>query len=138
MSSRRRGKKVKTVIPVGHMAAIILNIILLGVLHRVPSWNLSFVTPRFADTLWAADLAIFGNLLANAVLMFYRRPWLRRLIQLVLNALALLWMYILLTVFPFQVPSGVEVALKVALALAQPVLVFLLIIDFVRLLVRQY
>jgi hypothetical protein len=93
---RERGRRA------GYAAAIIVNALLLYVAHHLLAWGVPFVTPAFADVLWAIDLSVTATILANAVYLAYDARWFRQLTQLGLSGLAFVVAAVLYAAFPFD------------------------------------
>jgi hypothetical protein len=86
----------------GYGISIVVNVILLYVAHHLLAWGVPFLTPAFTDVLWAIDLSIGATIVANAIYMAYDPSWLRHVSEIVLDLLALLSVYTIYRVFPFQ------------------------------------
>jgi hypothetical protein len=82
--------------------AIVLNAILLYVAHHLLAWGAPFLTPAFEEVLWAIDLSLGATIVANGAFMAYDAGWFRHLGETVLDLLALLSVYTIYRVFPFQ------------------------------------
>lgn len=100
--------------------AIIINLIFLYIVNNLLSWNISFITPSFADILWILNISIVANILANIIFLIYYHDWLKTLIQVLLNILGILVVYYLYVVFPFVFSNiwitwGLGIALILAL-----------------------
>lgn len=86
----------------GYIGAIVVNFIVLYVMHHLLVWGVPFVTPAFADVLWAIDLSIQATIVANLLYLFYDERWFRGLLQIGLTVIALLVAAILYARFPFD------------------------------------
>mgnify|MGYP001147822084 CR=1 FL=1 len=56
---------------------------------------------------------------------------------MLLNVTAAIWLYTMLTVFPFHLPDAVMVVARLGLVLLLAVIAFALLVDFVRMIVGQ-
>lgn len=101
MTTRQRSNRA------GYVIAIVINLVLLFVFHQLPNWNLPFITQAWPDVLWAFDLSIGATIAANLAYLAYDTPWFKHITQIVLNILALVVIYTLYRVFPFDFgPTG--------------------------------
>jgi hypothetical protein len=119
--TRERARKA------GYVAAVVVNAIVLAIAHDLPTWRVPFITPAFGDVLWAMDLSLGATIVANSVFFAFDPAWFRNLVQIVLNALALVAGIALYRVFPFDFGNqfandlirlaalGVVVALAIAI-----------------------
>jgi hypothetical protein len=86
----------------GYLVAMIVNAVVLTIAHTVLDWGIPFLTPSFRDVLWAIDLSVGATIIANALFIVYDSAWFRHASQIVLDALALVTVYTLYRVFPFD------------------------------------
>jgi hypothetical protein len=86
----------------GYGISIVVNVILLYVVHHLLAWDVPILTPAFNDVLWAVDLSLGATIVANAIFMAYDPRWFRHVSDIVLDLLALLSVYMIYRVFPFQ------------------------------------
>jgi hypothetical protein len=87
---------------VGYAVSIVVNMILLVLVQRLPTWGLPFLTPAIGTALWAFNLSLSATIVANALFFAYDAPWFRDLTQIALTALALLATVTLYRIFPFD------------------------------------
>jgi hypothetical protein len=106
----------------GYTVELVVNAILLYAAHHLLPWGVPFLTPAFADVLWAIDLSLGAAIIANALFMAYDPAWFRQLSQAGLDFFSLVSTYTLYRVFPFDfelawwndVAAGVLVVAMVA------------------------
>jgi hypothetical protein len=124
----------------GYVLAIVINAVLLYVVHHLVAWDVRFVTPAWNDVLWAVDLSLQATIVANVLFLVYDARWFHSLVQVVpagVAVLALWWMY---QVFPFDFGSvGMNdlaslglVLLTIAAAIGTLVSAVVGIVDLVR------
>jgi hypothetical protein len=119
----------------GYNAAIIINVVILYAAHHLLEWGVPFLTPSFNDVLWALTLSIGATIIANALFIVYDRTWFRHLAQLVLDGLALVSVYTLYRVFPFDFSSaGLTTAVNLALLFTLFGVTVALLVQIVRML----
>jgi len=100
-----------------YIAAIVVNVILLGILNTLPGWHLPFITDQFSTVLWAFNLSVGANIVANILFLIYDAAWFYHIAQIVLNGFGLLVVYTLYRVFPFAFgPLGNQIARLALLA----------------------
>ena len=99
---RRWGENRSDVRRAGYIGAVVVNCVVLYVMHHLLAWGVPFVTPAFADVLWAIDLSIEATIVANLLYLFYDERWFRGLLQIGLSVIALLVTAILYARFPFD------------------------------------
>jgi hypothetical protein len=86
----------------GYIAAVLVNLILIYVVNNLLNWGVSWITSAFVAVLWAMNLSLAAQIVANLLWYFYDPRWLRSLVQIVLNGFGLLSTYMLYVVFPFD------------------------------------
>lgn len=98
-SARREPSKRR---PAAYVGAIVANIVMVWVVNAIPGWEWPFVTTDFPAVLWAVNLSLGMQIAGNALLVFYHPRFLHHLVQAVLNAVSLLALIIVVTVYPFD------------------------------------
>lgn len=125
---------------IGYFAAVVVTLALLVAVHLHPvwrPWTRGVVTGEFVEILWAIDLSLGVQLVANAVLFVTHPRWLRRLSDLataVFSGLSVLVAYI---VYPFdfaRIAGGVDLAARVLMLLLLFAITIAVIVDVFRLL----
>lgn len=91
--------------PAAYAAAIVANIVMVWVVNAIPGWNWPFITADFPAVLWAANLSLGMQIAGNALLLFLHPRFVHHLVQAVLNAVSLLALIIVVTVYPFDFNS---------------------------------
>jgi hypothetical protein len=86
----------------GYVGAIVVNAILLAIAHNLLDWQVPFITPAWADVLWAIDLSLGASIIANAVFVGYDARWFRQLVQIGLTGVSLIAWLAVVEVFPFD------------------------------------
>ncbi|MBN1191149.1 MAG: hypothetical protein JXA46_15435 [Dehalococcoidales bacterium] len=64
-----------------------------------------FANRYFISCLWAINLFLSSCIMGNFVLLLYRPRWFHHLVMLVISALALLAVYVIYHIFPFELPD---------------------------------
>jgi hypothetical protein len=85
-----------------YYAAIAVDIILLYVLNNLRYMNVSIITPDFTSCLWAVNLSLSVGFFGNFILLIYRPRWFHHLVQAALSLLAILAIYVVYKIFPFD------------------------------------
>lgn len=124
----------------GYIAAIVVNVILLYIAHNLLDWRVPFLTPAFADVLWAINLSLSATIVANLVYLVYDASWLKSIIQVALNAIAFGVTAILYARFPFdfatvglnQLVHFALLLVMVALVIATVVQAIVFLVDLLR------
>ena len=117
----------------GYIAALVVNAVVLYAAHHLVAWGVPFITPSFNDVLWAIDLSIGATIAANACFIVYDATWFRHLTQIGLDALALLSVYMLYRVFPFDFEAAwLSDLVSIALVFAMLGVSIALMVDLVR------
>jgi hypothetical protein len=116
----------------GYVASIVVNAILLVIAHSLPGWGIPFLTPAFADVLWAIDLSLGTTIIANALYFAYDARWFRGLTLIGLTGLSLLSTVVLYRVFPFDFgdASGDDLA-RLALTMVIFAIVIAIIVQII-------
>jgi hypothetical protein len=112
----------------GYGVAIAVDAIMLYVVHHLVEWGVPFITPAFADVVWAFDLSLGTSIAVNALLMLSDRPWWRHVGDVAREATALIATYVLYQVFPFDLPSALAATLA---GLVLPLIMLILVISIV-------
>jgi hypothetical protein len=128
----------------GYVGTIVVNAIMLYVAHHLLVWEVPFVTPAFADVLWAIDLSLWATIVANVLFLGYDAAWFRHLVQIGLSGIAFLVTTQLYAFFPFDFGApawndGARLALVLVMAaiiLAIIVQAIVLVVDLTRQAVR--
>jgi hypothetical protein len=124
----------------GYLLTIVINALLLYVVHHLVAWDVRFITPAWNDVLWAVDVLLQATIVANVLFLIYDARWFHSLLQVVpagAAVLALWWMY---QIFPFDFGSvGMNdlarlglVMLTIAAAIGTLVAAVVGIVDLVR------
>ncbi len=119
-----------------YIAAIVVNIILLYIFNNLINWHVYFITNALNDILWIINAAIIVTIIGNIVLLVYNPGWFRHIMKIILNIVAIIAVYNIFTVFPFNFSSflidwSVTIALifiMVGITIATIVELFFLII----------
>ncbi len=85
----------------GYIAAIVINIVLLFVFNNLLKWGVPFLTPAYSGVLWAINLSLGATIAANFLFLVYDAGWFRHLVQLALNVIALLVVFLIYSIYPF-------------------------------------
>jgi hypothetical protein len=125
---------------VGYVVAIVMSAVLLAIAHNLLVWHVPFVTPAWADVLFAIDLSLGGTIVANALYLSYDEHWFRDFVKITLTALSFIARLVVVQVFPFdfgdQLTNSlahlVGVLLVFSLAIAVVVQTIVWIVDQVR------
>jgi hypothetical protein len=120
---------------VGYLAAIMVNVILVAIVHSIPSWAIPFVTPAFGEVIPVIERSLVAAIVANTLLCAYDAPWFRHLAQVVMNAFALNATLALARIFPFDFGSstGNDLA-RIVLLLATIGVIIAIIVEAVQML----
>ena len=89
----------------GYGFAVCMDVLILYAVNHLLEWGVPFVTPAFADVVWALNLSLLTAIAINASFIAFDRPWWRRLGRAAMDATALLSTYVLFMVFPFDLPA---------------------------------
>src|SRR5579859_4331269 len=120
--------------------AIVINAVLLYVVHHLVAWDVPFITPAWNDVLWAVDLSLQATIVANVLFLIYDARWFYSLVQVVPAGVAVLSLWWVYQVFPFDFGSvGMNdlarlglVLLTIAAAIGTLVSAVVGIVDLVR------
>jgi hypothetical protein len=124
----------------GYVAAIVVNGLLMYAAHHLLAWGVPFVTPAFADILWAIDLSLLASIVVNGAFLGYDARWFRNLGQIGMTAVSIYVGTIIYAIFPFDFGSdGLNEALRTvafcvifALAIALVVQIVVFFVDRAR------
>lgn len=82
--------------------AIIVNIIFLYIFNNLLNWHIDFITNSFQDVLWIINLTLGFTIIINVFYLFYHPKWLRDSLQIIINILGFLVVYVLYILYPFK------------------------------------
>ncbi len=102
---------------------------LINVIDTLASMRVPYLTRDFLACLWTINLFLCFAIIGNFILLLYRPRWFHHLVMLVINALAILAVYGIYRIFPFDIhTTGAQTLAKiiiwVILALVSIALVF--------------
>src|SRR5688500_17761140 len=94
----------------GYVGTIVVNAVLIYAARNLLAWDVPFVTPVWADVLWAVELSLYVAIVGAAVLLSYDAAWFRHLVEAVQGAFALQAGYWIWTLYPFDFGAFDELA----------------------------
>jgi hypothetical protein len=94
----------------GYVASVVIDVLLLYAAHNLLAWGVAFVTPAWAEVLWAVDLSLQASIVANALFLVYDAAWFRNLAGVATTGTGLLAGYELYRVFPFELGRWSDLA----------------------------
>lgn len=86
----------------GYITSIVGAAVALWVINALPGWELRFLGDDYPAVLWAANLSLLTQIGGRLALIFYHPRVLHNLAQVLFDALSLLALVIILSVFPFD------------------------------------
>jgi len=86
----------------GYLVIVVLNLVALYVFTNLHNWRVPFITAEWPKVLWAVRLSVGANIVGHIILMFYSAPAFKAVLQTILDGFGLLSVYVVLTVFPFE------------------------------------
>ena len=122
----------------GHVGSIVANAVMLFVARNALAWRLPFLTPAWADVLWAVELSLYAAIVASAVLLSYDAVWFRHLAAAIQGGFALQAGYWIWAVYPFDFGASdelfrlVTLLVMVAIAISVVVAVFAAVVELLR------
>jgi hypothetical protein len=101
---------------IDYVVAIAVNVILLYAANNLLAWNPAYITAKYADCLWAINLSVIANLLANTMFLFHDKKGFKGIARIILNLVGLNFIYTLYTIYPFDFSTipDLEQAVKIA------------------------
>jgi hypothetical protein len=73
---------------------------------KIAAMRIPYLTRYFISCLWAVNLFLGFCIMGNFMLLLYRPRWFHHLVMLVISALAMLAVYVIYRVFPFDINTG--------------------------------
>lgn len=116
---------------VGYVAAIVLNVILMYVFSSLLGWHVPFLTPAFAAVLGVLMLSMSVSIVVNLAYIVYDATWFRRLGDIVTTTLGLVVMWTAYTIFPFDLPAGLNSMARLSLILVMAAMGIALLVQAV-------
>lgn len=87
----------------GYAVAVVVNSVLLVLVNAVPGWEaVSFVTADAVDVIFFVNLSLIVGMIVNSLNAMLDLVWLRAAGELVSSAVALVMLFQLWWVFPFE------------------------------------
>jgi hypothetical protein len=103
----------------GYGLAIVFGTTLLVILNAAPGWQaIPFLTSDTAQVLWLVNFCLAAGMAANLVYLAYDPRWLRSLGDLSTTGIGLVTAIRIWQVFPFDLSSGWQAAVRTLLAIA--------------------
>lgn len=90
---------------IDYTVAIIVNVILLYAANNLLAWNMPYITAKYNECLWAINLSVIANLLANTIFLFHDKKGFKGIAQIILNIIGLNFIYTLYVIYPFDFSS---------------------------------
>ena len=91
--------------PAAYIAGAVVNIVMLWFVNAIPGWGWQFITTDFPAVLWALNLSLGVQIAGNALLVFIHPRPVHYLVQVLFNAVSILALVIMVTVYPFDLSS---------------------------------
>jgi hypothetical protein len=88
---------------IGYLVTIAINIAMLYVANHLPDWPVPFLTDKYEAVLWAINLSIGANILANVVWLFYDTRPVKHLLQAIINVPGIVSVVVFYAIFPLNV-----------------------------------
>lgn len=99
----------------GYFVTMIVNAALIYVFNNLLKWNIPYLTSAFEGCLWAIQLSLGATIFVNFLYIFYDVGWFHNLMQAIENVFSWISIYIIYTIFPFDLPAPIwEQGLKIA------------------------
>ncbi len=120
-----------------YVGAIIINAILIFVFNNLLNWGVTFLTPDFANVLWAFNLSLGATIAGNFLLLLYDPARLRHFVRAILNVFGFIAVFTLNSVFPFDVSPVWQLALRIAFIVGMVAIGIAFIVELVLLALRK-
>jgi hypothetical protein len=101
----KRNKTEKKAKKSEYIIAIVVNIVLLYIFNNLLNWHIYFITNALNEVLWIINLAIIATIVGNILLLAYNPEWFRHVMKIILNIVAVIAVYNIFIVFPFNFNS---------------------------------
>lgn len=82
--------------------AIIWNFIFLWILHKLPDWNLNFITESFGAVVWVITMNIYIQIGGNLLMLLFDHRIIRYLARIVTESASFVTLLALYFIFPFD------------------------------------
>jgi hypothetical protein len=90
-----------------YYVSIAIDIILLYVINNLIYMNIPALhNGRLVSCLWAINLALTVGILGNFILLLYRKLWTYHFVQMLVDALTVLTLFVIFRWFPFNLDSA--------------------------------
>lgn len=96
-----------------YIGVIIASSVFIYLLNNIQNYNFSFITDGFYTCVWLFNLPLSITVLANALFIFYHEEWFRNLNKIIINVLNLIALFILFTIFPFNLSHSYQLVVQV-------------------------
>lgn len=108
------------------------NLLALFIVNYAPIWFPGFFTDSYVAVLAVFNAVIIATALIYLFLIIYSPKWFYLLAMAATNALAIVSLTTLLSVFPLNIPYGLEFLFKMALIIATIVVIISVLVYFLR------
>lgn len=82
--------------------AIIWNFIFLWIIHKLPDWNLTFITESFGAVVWVITMNIYVQIGGNLMMLLFDHRIIRYLARIVTESASFVTLLALYFIFPFD------------------------------------
>ena len=115
----------------GNIVAIIIYGVCFYLANKLPTWQLYWLKDSYHDVLWIINLTLIFGLVSNLFYLIFDLAWLRHLLHVILNAIALVGMYLIYRVFPLNFYSdNFNIEVKIFMILIMVALAICVLTEF--------
>ncbi len=125
-----------------YVGEVISNIVFLVLLNLLPRWNLSVLTDRYTEVLWAINLSLAVRIAGNFILVFIHPRFLHHLFNAAFALVSIIPIAVFISIFPFSFSTvtgpWLDKLLKIALIIALAATILSVIVHLVKFLGRLF
>lgn len=120
-----------------YVIVIIVNIILLFVVNKLPSWNISWLKDSVIGVIILFELSYVVQILGYMILIINDRHLLKQIVKILQNAASLFPMYVLYVLFPFDfsrinAPAWTDMLVRIFIILSMIGLIIAIVVEIVK------
>lgn len=114
------------------LGSIFGNFIALLIVNAAPNYFPGFFTDSYPAALWVMNTVLIITIFVTAILLIFSPKWFYLLAQAAMNAISVVSIVVLVSLFPFNIPFGLSTIVRFALAISAGVVIITTVIYIAR------
>lgn len=114
------------------LGSIFGNFIALLVVNAAPGYFPGFFTDSYPAALWVMNTVLVITIFVTAILLVFSPKWFYLLAQAAMNAISVVSIVVLVSLFPFNIPFGLSTVVRFALTILAVIVAITAIVYLAR------